>query len=182
MSFLEKFEIKRYIFFLIFFLTIIFVAITFYLGLKSNPKYSTKNLTGNLIPNFTATTLMNDNISFSNEDINYNDYSLINIWASWCKSCKDEHNILMDLSKVTGLNVYGINFKDNKKKAIHYLKNFGNPYTTIGVDNDGSLSINLGAYGVPESILIDKNKKIVSKYIGPLNEVHYKEILIEIQK
>ena len=88
----------------------------------------------------------------------------------------------MDLSKVTGLNVYGINFKDNKKKAIHYLKNFGNPYTTIGVDNDGSLSINLGAYGVPESILIDKNKKIVSKYIGPLNEVHYKEILIEIQK
>jgi len=176
-SFLEKFEIKRYIFFLIFFLTIIFVAITFYLGLKFNPKYSTKNLTGNLIPNFTATTLMNDNISFSNEDINYNDYSLINIWASWCKSCKDEHNILMDLSKVTGLNVYGINFKDNKKKAENFLRSLSNPYSYIGTDEDGRVSVNFGIYGIPESILINKDQIVLKKYIGPLNKKDYKEIL-----
>ena len=101
--------------------------------------------------------------------------------ASWCKPCRDEHPILMRLSQIPDLDVYGINFKDKPKNAILFLNKMGNPYIISGIDRDGTLSINFGAYGVPETILIDKNNKILLKYIGPLNESHYKEIISKIK-
>ena len=172
---------KRSIRFSIYSFIIVFVGIVFYFGLKLSPKYSTKNLIGFTIPIFSTETLNDSSIYFSNQNIKSGKYSLINIWASWCSTCRIEHKFLMKLSKVSTLDIYGVNFKDEKKNAISYLNEFGNPYLMTGLDYDGSLSINLGIYGVPESVLIDKNKKILAKYIGPLNKKYYREIIYKIQ-
>tara|TARA_B100000686_G_C16719799_1_gene934238 strand:- start:3 stop:527 length:525 start_codon:yes stop_codon:yes gene_type:complete len=172
---------KRKTIFVLCLLSIFFVAIIFYLSLKNDPKYSTKNLVNLSIPEFSTKTLMNPNKKFSNQDLSIGRYSIINIWASWCKPCRDEHPILMKLSQVSDLDVYGINFKDKSKNAIKFLNKLGNPYIITGIDKDGTLSINFGAYGVPETILIDKNNKILLKYIGPLNEGSYTEIIEKIR-
>ena len=172
---------KRIIIFSICFFTIIIIGGIFYFGLNLNPKYTTKNIIGNSVPNFSTQTLKDSGTNFSNENLQNGKYSLINIWASWCVTCKKEHKFLIKLSKISKLDVYGINFKDKKENAISFLNELGNPYLVTGLDNSGSISIHLGAYGVPESILIDKNKKIIAKYVGPINQSDYEEILNKIK-
>ena len=172
---------KRTIIFLIYSLAITAMGLIFYFGLNLNPQYTTKSIIGVDVPNFSTQTLINSSTNLSNEDLQYGKYSLINIWASWCVTCKKEHKFLMKLSQATELDIYGINFKDKRENAISFLNELGNPFLITGIDNNGSLSINLGAYGIPESILIDKNKKIIAKYIGPINKGDYKEILSKIK-
>ena len=101
----------------------------------------------------------------------------MNIWASWCIPCRDEHKFLMKLKKSEEIELIGLNYKDNNSNAKNFLGEIGNPYDKIFVDKDGTSSINWGAYGVPESFLIYKNK-IIKRYIGPINN----EDLIEIEK
>ena len=90
---------KRSITFSIYFLVIIFFGLVFYFGLKLNTKYSTKNIIGFAIPSFSTETLKDSTVFFSNRDIPSGKYSLINIWASWCVTCRTEHKFLMELSK-----------------------------------------------------------------------------------
>ena len=113
--------------------------------------------------------------------MNKNQFTLINFWASWCAPCRLEHSFLMSLSEKYDLKILGINFKDNKENSLKFLKELGNPYYDIGKDVDGKVSIKFGVYGVPESILIDKNLKIIKKFIGPLDSNNLEEIL-EIMK
>ena len=100
---------------------------------------------------------------------------LLNIWSSWCVPCRDEHPILMQLKKNDELKVVGMNYKDTKKNAKIFLEELGNPYDKIIFDDKGTNAIEWGAYGVPESFLIN-NKKIIKKYIGPLNKESVEEI------
>ena len=100
---------------------------------------------------------------------------LLNIWSSWCVPCRDEHPILMQLKKNDELKVVGMNYKDTKKNAKIFLEELGNPYDKIIFDDKGTNAIEWGAYGVPESFLIN-NKKIIKKYIGPLNTASFEEI------
>jgi cytochrome c biogenesis protein CcmG/thiol:disulfide interchange protein DsbE len=102
-------------------------------------------------------------------------FYLLNIWSSWCVPCKQEHPILMELMQNDNLKVIGLNYKDTKKNAINFLKELGNPYDNIIFDNKGTNAIEWGAYGVPESFLINNNK-IIKKYIGPLNKRSIEEI------
>ena len=105
-------------------------------------------------------------------------YSLINIWASWCLPCKVEHSYLVNLKEKSKINIIGINYKDNKTNAKKFLQDLGNPYSEILLDTDGTKSIELGAYGVPETFLVDnKTNMIIKKYIGPLDETKFKEIM-----
>ena len=104
--------------------------------------------------------------------------SIINIWASWCLPCRKEHSYLVKLKSTTNINLIGINYKDNKSNAKKFLNELGNPYSNIMLDEKGTHSIELGAYGVPETILVDnKSKKIIKKYIGPLDDERFKEII-----
>ena len=100
---------------------------------------------------------------------------LLNIWSSWCVPCREEHPFLMELKKNKQLKVVGMNYKDTKKNAKNFLKELGNPYDKIIFDNKGTNAIEWGAYGVPESFLINKDK-IIKKYIGPLNKQSIEEI------
>ena len=173
---------KKKIIFLINFFILIFVALVFYKGLKLDAIYSTKDLVGQTLANFSTTTLNNSSGKLSNIDIKNNKYSIINVWASWCGPCRLEHPIILRLSRHKDLNIFGINYKDKKKNAISYLNKFGNPYKKIGLDLTGFLSVDLGFFGVPETILINKNEKILLKYVGPLNENDYNKIVSRIRE
>ena len=112
--------------------------------------------------------------SFTSEQLKNDSLSLINVWATWCVGCRLEHSYLMELEK-KGIPIIGINYKDSKSNADNFLKNLGNPYDIILIDEDGKLSINWGAYGVPETFLIFNNK-IKKKYTGSLDETSVQEI------
>ena len=114
------------------------------------------------------------------ELISKNSFSIVNIWASWCLPCRDEHEYLLKLKNLNKINVIGINYKDKKSNAAKFLSDLGNPYHEVLIDLDGTKSIEFGAIGVPETYLIN-NKIIVKKYIGPLDQSKLKDI-IEIIK
>ena len=153
-----------------------FALIVFFLALNIDKRYNTEKIVGKYIDNFEIIFLNNDEI-FKKQDLTNDKYHLINIWASWCLPCKKEHPILMNLKKENNLKIVGINFKDKKLNANNFLRELGNPYDFSLSDNDGTKSILFGVYGVPESILIDKKQKIISKFIGPLNIKDYENIL-----
>ena len=101
----------------------------------------------------------------------------MNIWASWCVPCRTEHPLLMELSKSQSVKLIGLNYRDNQNNAKDFINEFGNPYSKILIDNDGTLSVQFGAYGVPETYVIGKDKKIIKRFIGPINH----EIIAEIK-
>jgi cytochrome c biogenesis protein CcmG/thiol:disulfide interchange protein DsbE len=95
---------------------------------------------------------------------------LLNVWASWCVSCREEHPVLVDLSKKGALPILGLNYKDRNDDAQRWLQQFGNPYQLSVVDADGRIGIDYGVYGVPETYLIDGEGVIRYKQIGPLTQ------------
>ena len=105
---------------------------------------------------------------------------LLNIWSSWCVPCREEHPILMELKNNNRLKVIGMNYKDTKDNAKNFLNELGNPYDKIIFDSKGINAIEWGAYGVPESFLINNNK-IIKKYIGPLSKGSLQEIKLFIK-
>ena len=157
---------------------IIFSLSIFWLGLKINNNYDTKSLIGNRISNFELIKIDDSDKFITEEDLKQNNYTLINFFASWCGPCRNEHNYLLNLSKKnTKIKIIGINFKDRKINAINFLKELGNPYNFVGADKDGKISILFGIYGIPESVLIDRDLTVIKKIVGPIDQFQYNEIL-----
>ena len=160
------------------FICIIFISIffIFYKGLQNSNIYVPKTNIEKDIPNFEA-KVFNSNEKINSSEIFKNDkFYLMNIWASWCVPCRDEHPFLISLSNQRNIEIIGLNYKDDVEKAKLFLKKFDSPYKFIFSDIDGTIAINWGAYGVPETFLI-YNKKIIKKIVGPLNE----SLLLEIK-
>ena len=157
------------------YLFIFFIISVFFIGLKKSNIYDTKNLINQKINDFKLPALNQDSV-ITDFNLTKNNYTLINFWASWCLPCRDEHIYLMTLKKEYDLKILGINFKDEKKNAVKFLKKLGNPYYFTLVDDTGKSSVNFGIYGIPESILIDKELKIIKKFIGPINQTNILEI------
>ena len=156
---------------IIFFLIIFFV---FFKGLQNSNIYTPKIALDKEIPFFKAESFKNNLLS-SDEIFSENKFYLMNIWASWCIPCKEEHPFLMNLSKEKHIEIIGLNYKDNNENAKQFLRELNNPYDIILLDDDGTIAIEWGAYGVPESFLI-YDKRIIKKIIGPLNSISTKEI------
>ena len=168
-------KIKFFPTFLIIFFIVIFI--TFYKGLQNSNIYTPKvDITKN-IPSFKAKIFGSDNKINSEEIFKKDKFYLMNIWASWCVPCRDEHAFLINLSKQKNIEIIGLNYKDNYQNAKFFLDDLNNPYKIIILDTDGTIAIEWGAYGVPETFLIN-NKKIIKKIIGPINE----DSLVEIKK
>ena len=158
--------------FVIFFLVIFLI---FYKGLNHTNIYTPKIIPNENIPLFKTIEFQSDNEITSKEVFSGNNYYLLNIWASWCIPCREEHIFLMTLKKNEKIEIIGLNYKDKEKNAKKFLNELGDPYKKILSDSDGTISIEWGAYGVPESFLIHKNK-VIKKIIGPLNDSSFKEI------
>ena len=95
---------------------------------------------------------------------------LLNVWASWCVSCREEHPVLVQLSRTGAVPIYGLNWKDQRDDAISWLTELGNPYVLSVSDSEGRVAIDYGVYGAPETYLIDKNGVIRFKQIGPIDQ------------
>ncbi|ADH90069.1 periplasmic protein thiol/disulfide oxidoreductase DsbE [Ancylobacter novellus DSM 506] len=109
--------------------------------------------------------------------------TVLNVFASWCVPCRDEHPFLVELSKMQGFRLVGLNYKDEAENARRFLGRFGNPYAAVGVDAGGRAAIDWGVYGVPETFVIGRDGRIAYKFIGPIDAQGLKERLLpEIEK
>jgi cytochrome c biogenesis protein CcmG, thiol:disulfide interchange protein DsbE len=124
-----------------------------------------------------------DRPGFSQTDLAKGRVSLLNVFASWCVPCQQEHPLLMELAKDTRFQIIGINQKDKAENARRFLGKLGNPYAFVGADGDGRASIEWGVYGVPETFLVTGDGKIALKHVGPLTEeVLHATLLPAIEK
>ena len=156
-------------------LFISFCLVVLFKGLNNSNVYIPETTNKN-IKEFKSRSLFSDDEISSEKILVNSDYYILNIWASWCGPCRKEHPKLMELSKNPSVKLIGINYRDNLKNAKNFVKKFGNPYSVIFVDTNGIISIELGAYGVPETIILNKDKKIIKKFIGYLDDKSFKEL------
>lgn len=153
---------------------VIFLAI----GLTLDPRKLPSTKIDKPAPDFTLTQLLDESKTLSPTDLKGQVY-LLNVWASWCVACRQEHPLLMELAKSGTIPIYGLNYKDvpqpedpfdhpKRLNAERFLTLLGNPYTASAYDEDGRVAIDYGVYGAPETFLIDKEGIIRHKHIGPL--------------
>ena len=162
---------------IIFFL---FIFVVFYKGLRETTIYTPDINVKNEIPVFNAENFYTGQKVSSSDIFELDKFYLLNIWSSWCVPCRQEHSFLIKLSSENKVNIIGMNYKDNLNNAENFLKELGNPYKEIYIDLDGTIAIEWGAYGVPESFLI-YNNEIIKKFIGPLNQELIDEINLLIK-
>ncbi len=162
-------------------LSIIFIIGVFFVGLNKNSIYDTKDLVGQKITKIQLDHF-SDNRIITEEDLKKNNFTLINFWASWCSPCRDEHAMLIKLSNEKNLMLLGVNFKDKRENASKFLNDLGDPYDNLTVDESGKHSVNFGIYGIPESILINKELIIIKKFIGPISKDDYSYIKKIVRK
>jgi len=162
----------------LFIVLVVFLAI----GLNLNPREVPSPLIDKPAPAFELTRLDDPVRSLKAEDLRGQVW-LLNVWASWCVACLQEHPVLLAFSKSSPVPIYGLNYKDQRDAAFAWLGKHGNPYTASLVDTDGRVGIDYGVYGVPETFLIDRQGTIRFKHIGPVTEdVLKREIVPMIEK
>jgi cytochrome c biogenesis protein CcmG/thiol:disulfide interchange protein DsbE len=149
----------------------LFVVVVGFLavGLTLNPRELPSPLVGKAAPEFSLPQLHDQEKTISSNDLKGKVW-LLNFWASWCGGCKDEHPVLIHLAQSGVVPIYGMDYKDQRSEALAWLKEWGNPYSVVAVDEPGRVGINYGVYGVPETYVIDKAGVIRYKQIGPLRE------------
>ena len=158
----------------------IIVFLIFYKGLKGTNIYTPESKIDYDVPSSVVELFDTSKTVDTVEIFQLDKFYLLNIWSSWCVPCRKEHPILMELKNNDKLKVIGMNYKDSKENAKNFLNELGNPYDKIIFDSKGTNAIEWGAYGVPESFLINNNK-IIKKYIGPLNKASIEEIKLYIK-
>ena len=164
---------KRWLF-LIPLLLFIVLGVFLARGLFLDPKLVPSPLIDKPAPQFKLNRLQDPEYSFDSRDM-LGKVWMLNVWASWCVSCRAEHPLLVQLSRQNIVPIYGLNYKDNPPDAIGWLNSLGNPYTLSVVDMDGRVGMDYGVYGVPETYIIDKQGIIRYKQTGPVNVYDWKE-------
>lgn len=139
-----------------------------YKGLMLNPSEVPSPLIDKPAPDFSLPRLHDPITAISNQDMAGKVW-MLNVWASWCVSCRQEHPLLVDLSRRGIVPIYGLNYKDTREEAIDWLQRLGNPYLASAFDADGRVGLDYGVYGVPETYVIDAHGVIRYKQIGPIN-------------
>ena len=151
-------------------LAIFAVVVAFlFVGLGRDPREVPSPLVGKAAPDFELPRLAEPRQTF-NPDSLKGEVWLLNVWASWCVSCHDEHPLLLALAKNDAVKIVGLNYKDKRDDALAWLKRFGDPYALSVSDIEGRTGIDYGVYGVPETYVIDKQGIIRYKHIGPVTQ------------
>jgi cytochrome c biogenesis protein CcmG, thiol:disulfide interchange protein DsbE len=146
-------------------------------GLTLNPREVPSPLVGKPAPAFELPRLDNPAVKFTPEEMRGKVW-LLNVWASWCVACREEHPVLVDFARAEHAPLVGLNYKDPREDAERWLRRYGDPYLVSAADRDGRIGIDYGVYGVPETYVIDRDGRIRYKQIGPVSEeVMQKRIL-----
>ena len=159
----------------IFGVLIVFLVI----GLGLKPKEIPSPLIGKVAPNFSLPVLNQENQIFTPSEM-LGKVWLLNVWASWCVSCRAEHPLLNELAKMKLVPILGLNYKDQDPAALKWLTELGNPYDLSIVDAKGLVGIDYGVYGVPETFVIDQTGKVAFKHIGPITPDSMQKTLLPL--
>lgn len=160
------------------------LAVIFYRGLLGNPADVPSVLINKPVPAFTLSPIDGlDLPGLADGDLKKGEVTLVNVWASWCVPCREEHPLLMELASRGDLRVVGINYKDDPENARRFLVTLGIPFAAVGADPNGRAAVDWGVYGVPESFIVDGTGTIRMKWIGPLTrEALTKQIIPKIEE
>lgn len=138
-------------------------------GLSRDPSELPSPYLGKPAPSFELPSVMD-----AGEIVSSRDYAgqvaLVNVWATWCVGCRHEHDFLLELAGRGEVPIYGLNWRDDRNEAIRWLKQLGNPYVASAYDADGSVGIDWGVYGAPETFLIGPDGTVLHKHLSPLTE------------
>lgn len=162
----------------------VFALLVFFLwrGLRLDPHEVPSPLIGKPAPSFALTRLDDAGATIRRDDM-LGKVWMLNVWASWCVACREEHPLLVEFSKTKAVPIIGLNYKDQRSDGLGWLNQFGNPYDASIFDQNGRVGIDFGVYGVPETFLIDKQGIIRMKHIGPLTpEVIDKRLMPMLRK
>jgi len=159
----------------------IFLVVVLAAGLQHDPHEIPSPLINRQAPEFHLPELHDPTRIFSPRQMRGKVW-LLNTWASWCISCREEHPVLSDLSRTESVPILGLNYKDKRNDALLALDELGNPYALSVLDSDGRVGIDYGVYGVPETYLIDKDGVIRYKRIGPITSDVVKKIILPMVK
>ena len=149
------------------------------IGLTLNPREVPSPLINKPVPAFQLAQLHHPGLTFSHKDM-LGQVWLLNIWASWCASCRDEHPYLVELAQSGIVPIVGLKYKDKTEAGKEWLKEFGNPYFLSVVDADGRVGIDFGVYGVPETFVIDRNGVIRFKQIGAITRAGLEQKILPL--
>jgi cytochrome c biogenesis protein CcmG/thiol:disulfide interchange protein DsbE len=149
-------------------LFLVVVAIGFVGFRLSDPHNLPSALLGKPFPEFSA-PLLDDPARSVDRSALLGAPVLVNVWATWCPTCMAEHGELIRIGAETGIRIVGVNYKDDRAKALEWLERYGNPYAFVIEDADGSLGVELGVYGAPETFLLDAAGTVVYKHVGDIN-------------
>ena len=162
----------------VFLVLVVFLAI----GLKRDPHEVPSPLINKAAPAFSLPQLKDPSKTFSAAEMRGKVW-VLNVWASWCITCRDEHPLLIEYSKSGAVPIYGLNYKDKREDALAWLADLGDPYVLSAADEDGRVAIDYGVYGAPETYVIDQAGTIRFKQIGPVTQdVWSKEVLPLVQE
>jgi cytochrome c biogenesis protein CcmG/thiol:disulfide interchange protein DsbE len=155
------------------------LALALAFGLGRDPSLVPSALLGKPAPEFDLPAVPDFGPALSSRDLK-GQVSLVNVFASWCVSCRIEHPLLMDLSRAGGVAIYGLDYKDKPEDGARWLSERGNPYAATGLDIDGRVGIEWGVYGVPETFVVDAQGDIVYKQIGPLTPEAWNDTILPL--
>jgi len=145
------------------------LIVLFLFGMQIDPRKVPSPLIDKPLPAFELSQLHDPELTLSNQSL-AGDVALVNVWASWCVSCRYEHPLLVAFSRTGQVDIYGLNYKDTRENARQWLEQYGNPYRASAFDPLGRTGIDFGVYGVPETYVLDKNGIVRYKHIGPINQ------------
>lgn len=158
------------------------LVIVFSVGLNRDPSFVPSPLIGKPVPQFNLARLEHPDQFVSDADLR-GQVSLLNVWATWCVGCRQEHETLNQIAELGDVPIYGLNWKDDTEQASAWLAELGNPYVASGVDADGKVAIDWGVYGAPETFLVDAEGIILYRHISPLSmEIWQTEFVPRINK
>jgi len=143
------------------------LALILGIGLTLDPRKVPSPLIGKPVPEFSLPPVKGRTVGLASANLK-GEVSLVNVFASWCVACREEHPVFMDLRKRGVVPIHGLNYKDKPDDAARWLDELGDPYTRTGADIDGRVAIDWGVYGVPETFLVDRDGRIAYKHIGPV--------------
>jgi cytochrome c biogenesis protein CcmG/thiol:disulfide interchange protein DsbE len=155
------------------------LAVLLLVGLGLNPRLVPSPLVGKPVPAFDVEQLITPTDRLTSSDL-LGKVSLLNVWATWCVGCRQEHPLLLEIADSAMVPIIGLNYKDERSLAVEWLQRLGDPYLTSGFDPDGRVGLDFGVYGLPETFVVDPDGVIRYKHIGPLTRDAWERELLPV--